>query len=699
MSPQPIDEALLFHPKDPNIVDENLYEEFSLSSVDIFSASHPTVLVSLFEADESSPVTVVGKLAPLNKREQHFLQHPLPSKDRLIQARNVRRFSFGQYLDGTLAFWALGSAGHFKLRPSANYKPLFDDMEEGCRILYFLVDTYKTSESSRVPARVPPQEVFARLAARYPQYAADAGEAMRKIYKHQNFLVGQMRQGRDGLHWGHTGIYQHLVKRPGSGLVQPSPTPATEQPAIKDRPSSTRQIVPRSTTTATTSRTSSSTPTTKAADMPPSTMPPADKQPDHTQPLIPKRRPGRPRKDRAKEWESAQTLWSFMRTAVRTRSIATRDITLAGFASAFNLHYDLHPAVDAAQYFLAHATALVSMMQLADDGIHGGVTVDGGRMRWTRTIVYRALVSEEMDAKTQAEVLGVEATPRAESGLVEAVNEQDERDAESSGAEEEVVVLMPKRNTRGRKSKSVLRPKASRKRYSGKGAATDVKDEEMDDGDVDATPPKRKGDEMDVDGDGVEHRRPSKRNKSIEPHLADMNLDYPSIPGADSSDDDDASTSPSSTPPPSLATTQMHHLATALTAALPLHRKPPLTDSISLFHPLLRAEPRPSTAPNAPGDAWQCTFSGCAHVVFGASTDDGVGLIEEHLVVHEGGIEERLGIIREEGGRVGMPVNNLLKRIRDLATQHAVSAAAEPSSTAGAAEENAPAPRLLRQRY
>jgi hypothetical protein len=59
-----------------------------------------------------------------------------------IEIRNVTRFSYGEMTDGAYVIWAQGKAGWFEIRPTPQYKPIFDDMVRAVELLYFVTDIY-----------------------------------------------------------------------------------------------------------------------------------------------------------------------------------------------------------------------------------------------------------------------------------------------------------------------------------------------------------------------------------------------------------------------------------------------------------------------------------------------------------------------------------------------------------------------------
>lgn len=64
-----VPEEEVLKPIDPSIADENQWEEYQLSNVEVHDANGS--LTSLLNADDSSPVTVTGILGTLEPEQRH----------------------------------------------------------------------------------------------------------------------------------------------------------------------------------------------------------------------------------------------------------------------------------------------------------------------------------------------------------------------------------------------------------------------------------------------------------------------------------------------------------------------------------------------------------------------------------------------------------------------------------------------------
>lgn len=84
-----------------------------------------------------------------------------PYKPMEIEIQHVTRFSYGEMTDGAYVIWAQGQAGWFEIRPTAQYKPIYDQMVQAVELLYFVTDIYGESrkKSSGPSAELVFQEV------------------------------------------------------------------------------------------------------------------------------------------------------------------------------------------------------------------------------------------------------------------------------------------------------------------------------------------------------------------------------------------------------------------------------------------------------------------------------------------------------------------------------------------------------------
>ncbi|KAK7627660.1 hypothetical protein IWX47DRAFT_787764 [Phyllosticta citricarpa] len=174
----PVHESEVLKPRDPSISDENDWHEFVLSNAEVRDAETNS-LANLLIADDVSPVTIVGRLEPVEKNQAHLLRNSQP-RGTVIEVRNVTRFAYGQYDDGEVAIWAAGEAGWFKLLPSRSYRSVFEGMVEAINLLYYLADVYREGEHDGSA-----KAIFKRIAKDRPDKYRSAKAAQDKIYEHR----------------------------------------------------------------------------------------------------------------------------------------------------------------------------------------------------------------------------------------------------------------------------------------------------------------------------------------------------------------------------------------------------------------------------------------------------------------------------------------------------------------------------------
>ncbi|KAF1357371.1 hypothetical protein EJ07DRAFT_167561 [Lizonia empirigonia] len=90
------------------------------------------------------------------------------------------------------------------------------------------------------------------------------------------------------------------------------------------------------------------------------------------------------------------------------------------------------------------------------------------------------------------------------------------------------------------------------------------------------------------------------------------------------------------------------------------------TQPLQPLQPTLVSTPLPTYTPNGPRDSWICRLDGCAQKIYGCSKPVGRQLIAEHLEDHARGREKVVGVLWRERERLNLPVENLIRRIREI---------------------------------
>ena len=68
----------------------------------------------------------------------------------ILELKDVKRYSFAQYEDGSYGFWAEGKAGWFELKTAiSSYRHTFDKMSEATDMFYHMSDKWGNTKRKR----------------------------------------------------------------------------------------------------------------------------------------------------------------------------------------------------------------------------------------------------------------------------------------------------------------------------------------------------------------------------------------------------------------------------------------------------------------------------------------------------------------------------------------------------------------------
>ncbi|KAK7180319.1 hypothetical protein DPSP01_011996 [Paraphaeosphaeria sporulosa] len=598
---------------------------------------------SLLSAYADVPLRVEGRLEPPHRSMARCLvKRPYKPVDIVI--RKVSRFSYGLQGD-TVVVWAMGEAGWFELRPARHYKAIFDSMTQAVELLYFLADIY--SEPRKRGGGPNARLIFQEYAEDERFACNDVASAEEIFQKHHQFLMMRFLHRAEDIGWSNTPIYQYF-KRQYPKVFE----------SVKARKEGRYDKVPKEShstkpTAAPTAQPSRSTRSRSHAEKPAA----APKKDDNW-------------------WESA-AIYEFIRSAVNKRVLRPgRDqITVDRVAELMTKRYEIEEADIARNVLFVHARNLCYKMDhprsksasfLADEPI------------------YRELdMGHDLPAADIRKAQAVELRPRKDHAPLERADSDTSSDSEPI----ENVVVTPQRRPDGRKKRgrlSVLRPKSGK--FSGKGKtvqsrkAPGLEDNSSEVADSSAA---SEDEEAESDSEGVAdieidtptHASSSSREKrklpSNENH--EEGEDGPRKRAASSS------ISPESIPTTSDSDTEAAAEADN-EAPLPLRKRPnqtltngkhPETQLKSNLIAPIVSTPLPTYEANGPRDSWICTFDGCHQRVYGASKPIGRQLITEHLEDHAKGRQQVVGVVWRENQKLALPVNNLLKKIREMSESHA----------------------------
>ncbi|KAI9928239.1 hypothetical protein AWENTII_007939 [Aspergillus wentii] len=75
----------------------------------------------------------------------------------------------------------------------------------------------------------------------------------------------------------------------------------------------------------------------------------------------------------------------------------------------------------------------------------------------------------------------------------------------------------------------------------------------------------------------------------------------------------------------------------------------------------------PSQAGDPESNSWTCQVRGCEQIIYNSTSDEGREMIEEHNKIHEHDTQEKIDLVfSEQQLNIGLPVDNLLSRIREF---------------------------------
>lgn len=209
----------------PRSNDEDLWAEYELSSVHVHApdSESPNAPVSLLHASIGNPLVVTGQLEPLDPSDfDHLVPGAKLTNKRInLELTDVCTFSYGELGDGSVAVWAAGKSGWFKIKPGRAYRPMFEEMQEAVKLLYFVSDSYKETRKERGGGRgkkamiLPPYSAL-ELAGKYAVEmigTEDADEGFDKFEEHREFLIASMLAGKEGLDWATFPLWTDMLEK------------------------------------------------------------------------------------------------------------------------------------------------------------------------------------------------------------------------------------------------------------------------------------------------------------------------------------------------------------------------------------------------------------------------------------------------------------------------------------------------------
>lgn len=636
-----VPESEILKPLDASNTNSDDWEIFVLKDAHITYESNGKP-ASLLAAYADTPLKVEGHLKmPGRSQLKYLLKKPYNPTD--IEIRNVTRFSYGEMTDGAYVIWAQGKAGWFEIQPAPQYKPIYDEMIQAVELLYFVTDIHS---EVRKKSGGPSAELIFQEYAEDKRFSCNDIAMVEEIFdKHHMFLMMCFLNRAQGLSWSNTPIYQRFRRR--------FPKDFDDCKArIEGRYS---QIQSERLPTSSKSRSTPSLTSKQAAT--PGTSRHARRKSAGS------KTPDAPKKD--DNWWEAAALFEFMQKAVNQRVVrpGRNQITLDRVAELIVRRYEIEEVETAKTVLLVHAQNLCYMM-------------DHPRRKTVQFFadepIYQELAAgHNLSAAEQRRAENVELNPRKDHARLR------DGQSDSSDTSDEEELRTPVRRPPGRRKKgrlSVLRPKTGNfsgkskrviikpgKQIAGKGkapvAASDASSElqseneansssdlDMTDTPAQALSPsreKRKLGNTDTEHEAKDARRKRRNSNS---------LTFSSPPTTNDSDSSEADAEASASLP------------------LPLRHLPASASSNSkpTVSPQTVSTPLPTYEANGPRDSWLCSFDGCTQRIYGCSKELGRQLITEHLEDHSRGRDKVVGILWREQNKLHLPVNNLIKKIREM---------------------------------
>ncbi|KAF2189092.1 hypothetical protein K469DRAFT_564168 [Zopfia rhizophila CBS 207.26] len=593
-------------PINPSITNSDDYEIYTLSNAQVFHASNGR-LANLLSAYADTPLRVEGKLDPPDRSQQKYLVRK-PYRAVEIKITDVTRFSYGQTEDGEILIWALGEAGWFELRPARAYKEIYRDMVQAVEILYFVTDIYN---EPRKRGGGPSAELIFQEYAEDDRFPCNGpAQAAQLFSKYRPFLIMCMLNQAQGIGWSNTPIYRYFKKQFPKDFEN-------ARGRMSGKPEEKPEKVAKSDT----------------VPQKPKVLKAKDKVKQ-----IPM---NAPKKD--ENWWEAAAIFEFMQKIVNQGVVHIGHVTLERVAKLLVKRYEIDDIDVAINVIRVHASNLCYMIE--------------HRRRKNIQYFIDEPIYQELSSGYDLSAAEIRRAEQVELRLRKDHSTLEEDIGEESDSGDSVATPLQRR--RPNKGKfSALRPKSGK--FSGKGKGVKRG--------------KGKGKKPNINMSSDEGSEEAQGEDDIE-------IDTPTqalSPGKRKHTSTHIDTNPrkraasQSAEPESPTISSESEITDTHTEPLPLRWRSgnisAKSSSPALLPPVV-STPLPSHAANAPGDSWICTFDGCSQKVYGASTDTGRTLIKEHLQDHATKGQAQIELVMSEEQKLRLPVNNLIKRIREM-TEH-----------------------------
>ncbi|KAL2829991.1 hypothetical protein BDW59DRAFT_29226 [Aspergillus cavernicola] len=197
--------------RDPSLVDENDWEEFSLSEVRILVPGKSRY-ANLLSATPENPVQVTGCLEEVEEEQEGLVLDPEYLTKRLVMD-NVSHFAYGQHNDGEVGIWVAGRAGWFSISPAKGYRAMFNEVVEAIDLLYFLTDRHKPKRRRKRNWNPSVEYLCDEYVLHTHGICEDGDDSAEVFYKHHYFLLSRMMKGEEEVNWPETNVFVHLCEK------------------------------------------------------------------------------------------------------------------------------------------------------------------------------------------------------------------------------------------------------------------------------------------------------------------------------------------------------------------------------------------------------------------------------------------------------------------------------------------------------
>ncbi|KAL3472978.1 hypothetical protein BJX99DRAFT_204047 [Aspergillus californicus] len=197
--------------RDPSLVDENDWEEFSLSEVRILLPGKSRY-ANLLYATLENPVQVTGCLDEVEDEQEKLVLDPEYLTKRIV-IDNVSHFAYGQHNDGEVGIWVAGRAGWFSISPAKGYRTMFNEVVEAIDLLYFFTDRHKAKRRRKRSWNPSVEYLCDEYVLHTHGICEDGDDSAEVFYKHHVFLLARMIKEEEDVNWPETNIFAHLCER------------------------------------------------------------------------------------------------------------------------------------------------------------------------------------------------------------------------------------------------------------------------------------------------------------------------------------------------------------------------------------------------------------------------------------------------------------------------------------------------------